>query len=147
MNNVEQALAASKSGLNCAQSVCSAYAEQFGLNRELALKISAGFGGGMGRMAQTCGAVSGAFIILGLKYGAVDPDDKIAKENTYVKIRDFADRFTARQGTLLCRELLGCDISTEQGLQYAKEHQLFTERCPEFIRTAAEILEKMLQET
>lgn len=144
MDNVEQALTASKNGFNCAQSVCSAYAEQFGLDRELALKVSAGFGGGMGRMAHTCGAVSGAFMILGLKHGATDPADKSTKENAYAKIRDFADQFIARQGSLLCRELLDCDISTTEGLQYAREQQLFTERCPEFIRTAAEILAEML---
>lgn len=146
MDSVDRAVAIFESGFNCSQSVCAAYAEQLGLDRELALKISAGFGGGMGRMAQTCGAVSGAFMILGLKYGPTDPDDKAAKEHTYERIRVFAEQFTARQGSLLCRELLDCDISTAEGLQYARDQKLFTERCPAFVKTAAEILAEMLQE-
>ena len=97
-------------------------------------------------MAQTCGAVSGAFMALGLKYGSADPGDKVSKENTYTKVRVFAEKFTERQGSVLCRDLLKCDISTTEGLAYAREHNLFTEQCPIFIRTAAEILEEMLQE-
>ncbi|GAK60736.1 hypothetical protein U27_00634 [Candidatus Vecturithrix granuli] len=146
VDSVDRAVAIFDSGLNCSQSVCAAYAEQFGLDRELALKVSAGFGGGMGRMAQTCGAVSGAFMVLGLKYGTTDPEDKAAKEHTYERVRAFADQFTARQGSLLCRELLDVDISTAEGLQYAREQKFFTERCPAFIKTAADILAEMLQE-
>ena len=145
MNHIEQAVKIFED-FNCSQSVCAAFAEQFGLERELALKVSAGFGGGMGRMAQTCGAVSGAFMALGLKYGSADPGDKVSKENTYTKVRVFAEKFTERQGSVLCRDLLKCDISTTEGLAYAREHNLFTEQCPIFIRTAAEILEEMLQE-
>ena len=131
---------------NCSQSVCAAFAKQFGLECELALKVSAGFGGGMGRMAHTCGAVSGAFMVLGLKYGSAEPNDKVSKENTYAKVRAFAEKFTERQGSVLCRDLLECDISTPEGYAHAKEHDLFTEQCPVFIRAAAEILEEMLHE-
>jgi C_GCAxxG_C_C family probable redox protein len=131
-------------GFNCAQSVCAAYAEHFGLDREIALRVSAGFGGGMGRLAGTCGAVSGAFMIIGLKYGAVQADDKESKENAYAQVREFAQRFTKRHGSLLCKELLGCDISTPEGYQRAKEEQLFTTRCPQLVQDAAEILEAMM---
>jgi C_GCAxxG_C_C family probable redox protein len=144
MSQVEEAVARFKKGFNCAQSVCSTYAEQFGVASETALKISAGFGGGMGRMAETCGAVSGAFMILGLKYGAIDSEDKEAKEKTYERVKEFAKRFTDRNGFLVCKELLDYDISTPEGHEQAKEQELFFTRCPQLVRSAAKILEEML---
>jgi C_GCAxxG_C_C family probable redox protein len=144
MNQVEEAVARSKKGFNCAQSVFSPYAEQFGVNSEMALKIAAGFGGGMGRMAGTCGVVSGAFMIIGLKYGAIDAENKEAKEKTYERVRKFAKRFTDRNGSIVCKELLDCDISTPEGHERAREQNLFSTLCPQFVRSAAEILEEML---
>jgi C_GCAxxG_C_C family probable redox protein len=144
MNPVERAVACFEEGFNCSQSAFSAYAEQFGVDRETALKIAAGFGGGMGRMAGTCGAVSGAFMVIGLKYGAVDGEDKPAKEKTYERVREFARRFTERNGSLLCKVLLDCDISTPEGYKRAKEQNLFSTRCSQFVRDAVEILEEML---
>jgi len=145
MGQVEQAVACFEEGFNCSQSVCSAYAEQFGLDRETALKVAAGFGAGMGRLAGTCGAVTGAVMILGLKYGAVDAKDKEAKEKTYARVREFAKRFTDRHGSILCKELLDCDISTPEGLNYAKEQKLFATRCAQLVKDAAEILAEMVK--
>jgi C_GCAxxG_C_C family probable redox protein len=132
-------------GFNCSQAVLSAYAVRFGLDDETALKIASGFGGGMGRMAGTCGVVTGAFMVLGLKYGAALPD-RDAKEKVYVRIREFADRFKARNVSLVCKDLLGCDISTAEGYSVAKERNLIATTCPKFVRDAAEILEEMLAE-
>jgi C_GCAxxG_C_C family probable redox protein len=143
-NATESAVSCFKQGFSCSQAILSTFGEQFGLNRETALKLAAGFGGGMGRMARTCGAVTGAFMILGLKYGATSSEDKQAKELTYEKVREFAARFKERNGTLECRELLGCDISTLEGLQTFKEKGLLSTHCPKFVRDAAEILEGML---
>lgn len=121
----------------------SAYAPELGLAEETALKIAAGFGGGMGRMAETCGAVSGALMVLGLKYGATSHDPE-AKERVYQQVRELAQRFTVRNGSLVCRDLLGNDISTPEGLQRARDEGLFTSVCPKFVQDAAEILEEML---
>jgi C_GCAxxG_C_C family probable redox protein len=133
-------------GFSCSQAVFSAYAEQFGLDRETALKISGGFGGGMGRMAQTCGAVTGAFMAIGLKYGAVESDDQEAKDKTYDLVREFADRFKSCHGSVTCQELLGCDISIPEGLKVAREQGIFKTTCPRLVRDAAEILEEILAE-
>lgn len=145
MSQVEEAVARFEKGFNCVQSVFATYASQFGVDSEMALKIAVGFGGGMGRMAGTCGVVSGAFMSIGLKYGAIDAEDKEAKEKTYERVREFAKRFTDRNGSIVCKELLDCDISTPEGYQRAKEQDLFSTRCPQFVRSAAEILEEMLK--
>jgi len=140
----EQAVNVFKGGSNCSQAVISVYAEDFGLSRENALKISSGFGGGMGRMAKTCGAVTGAFMVLGLKYGNVDILDKGAREGIYGLVREFARRFENRNGSIVCRELLDCDINEPEGALAAKEKGLFTSVCPKMVGDATEILEKMM---
>lgn len=142
----EQAVRKFRKGFNCSQAVLSVYAEEFGLCRETALKIACGFGGGMGRMALTCGAVTGAFMVIGLKYGNVDANEKERKEKTYGLVREFARRFEKRNGSSICRELLGCDISEPEGLRSAKENGLFTSVCPGLVREAVEILEEMMNE-
>jgi C_GCAxxG_C_C family probable redox protein len=126
-------------GFNCSQAVFSTYAQ--GIDQETALKIASGFGGGMGRMGETCGAVTGAMMVLGLRFGADQPDRE-AKERVYARIREFADRFQARNGSTFCRDLLGCDISTPDGYEQAKI--LFPTVCPKYVRDACEILEEML---
>ena len=93
-------------------------------------------------MAETCGAVTGAMMVLGLEHGNTAPDRE-AKERVYEQVREFAQRFRARNGSLLCRELLGCDISTPEGLQQAREADFVLKICPKFVRDAAEILEEM----
>ena len=135
-----------KEGFSCSQAVFSAYAEQLGLDRETALKISGAFGGGMGRMAQTCGAVTGAFMVIGLKYGAIDAEDKETKEKAYALVREFADRFKSRHGSIACQDLLGCNVSKPEGLKVAREQKLFETICPRLVKDAAEILEEMLAE-
>ena len=140
----ETALSRFAQGFNCSQAVLSAYTGQLGLDDDIALKIASGFGGGMGRMADTCGAVTGAFMVLGLKYGQASPE-KDAKEAIYARIRDFASRFKTRNGSLACRDLLGCDISTPGGLQQAREAEMFSKTCPKFVRDTCEILEEMLK--
>jgi C_GCAxxG_C_C family probable redox protein len=144
MNNVERAVDNFKQGFNCSQSVCAAYNDQFGLNQDLALRISGAFGGGMGRMAETCGAVTGAVMIIGLKYASTTPGDIKTKENAYAMVREFVDRFKARNHTILCHELLECDISTPEGMKHAREQKLIPRCCPKFVKDAAEILEQIL---
>lgn len=126
-------------GYNCAQSVLLAFAERYNLDKDLAARLAAGLGGGMGRAARTCGAVTGAIIVLGLQHGNHPPMDKQAKERAYAMARQFQAEFQARLGGLDCRDLLGVDISTPEGLARARAEKLF-QGCDGYIAAAVQIL-------
>ncbi len=145
MSNVEKAVENFAAGFNCSQAVFAAFSEQLGLSEEKALKVAAGFGGGM-RMAETCGALTGAFMAIGLKYGATEAEDQATKKKTYAIIEDITKRFSQRNSFVTCRELLSCDISTSEGMKTAGEKKLFSIVCPKMIRDAAELLEEILAE-
>ena len=145
MNRVERAVSCFKEGFSCSQAMLSTYGPQLGLNHELALKVSGAFGGGMARMGETCGAVTGAFMVIGLKHGNARVEDKQAKEKTYSLVKEFVDRFKSRNGSIVCRELLGYDISTLEGMKLVKEKKLTTTLCPKFVQDAAEIIEQILE--
>jgi C_GCAxxG_C_C family probable redox protein len=144
MDRVELAVSLFQKGFSCSQALLAAYGDCFGLDREVALRVAAGFGGGMGRMAKTCGAVTGAFMLIGLKHGGIDAEDRQAKAKTHEVVREFARRFSACHESLVCRELLGCDISTPEGSQTAKEKHLTTTICPRLVKSAAQILEEVI---
>ena len=141
---VEQAVACFQEGFSCSQAVLSTFAPQFSLDRELALKVSGPFGAGMGRMGDTCGAVTGAFMVIGLLHGRTKAEDQETKEKAYALVAELAGQFRQRNGSLACRELLGCDLGTPEGQQYAHDHGLSATRCARFVRDAAEIVERML---
>ena len=145
MNRVERAVSCFKEGFTCSQAMLSTYGPQFGLNHELALKVSGAFGGGMARMGETCGAVTGAFMVIGLEHGKTKNEDEQAKERAYSLIREFVDRFKSRNGSIVCRELLGYDISTPEGMKLIREKKLTTTLCPKFVQDAAEIIEQILE--
>ena len=145
MNCAERAADSFARGFNCSQSVLAAYAEQFGLTEEQALKVAGGFGGGMGRMAETCGAVTGAIMVIGLKFASTTPGDIQGKENAYAVVREFVHRFKGRNVTVLCRELLDCDISTPEGMKRAQQEKLIKKCCPKLIQDAAEILDQLIE--
>ncbi|MHC4636270.1 MAG: C-GCAxxG-C-C family protein [Planctomycetota bacterium] len=147
MSKVEQAVDGFESGYNCSQAVVGAYCEQFELEQDKALKIAAGFGGGIGRSGGICGALTGAIMVLGLKYGSSDTEDKQGKAKTYEIVSDAIKRFEERNGSVICRDLLGCDIATPQGRKTASEKDLFDTLCKKLVRDAAEILEKLIGET
>ncbi len=140
---VEKAIALFKEGFSCSQAVLAAYSKQFGLEQETAMKLSAGFGGGM-KMAGTCGALTGGFMVIGLKHGHSEAEDKEGKKRLGALIKDFTAKFKKRAGSLTCRELMNCDISTQEGLRLANETDLFSVVCPKAVRAAAEILDEML---
>jgi C_GCAxxG_C_C family probable redox protein len=144
MERVETAVAKFKEGFSCSQAVFSAYAELLGLNQELALKISQPFGGGMAHMGETCGTVTGAFLVIGLKHGRVKAEDKEAKEKTYELVKEFVKRFKSLHNYLKCKDLLGHDIGTPEGSKHIEEEKLFETFCPQLVRHAAEILEEIL---
>jgi C_GCAxxG_C_C family probable redox protein len=144
MGGVEKAVSCFNEGFMCSQAVLSTYSGQFGLDLETALKISAAFGGGMGRMGETCGAVTGACMVIGLKYGRTTVQDTQSHENTNRLVKEFVDRFKSLNGSIVCRELLGCDLSTPDGLKTFVEKKLRDIVCPKFVRDAAEIVEQLL---
>ncbi len=144
MNKIEQAVSCFKEGFNCAQAVFSIYSKEYGLDQKVALKVSCGFGAGMGCMAETCGAVTGAYMVIGLKYGRSDILDLLAKEKTYKFVREFSEKFKSRNGSVVCKELLGVDISTTEGMKVAKQKNIHDTCCPKFVKDAVEIIEEML---
>jgi C_GCAxxG_C_C family probable redox protein len=144
MDKVNHALSIFDSGFNCSQSVLTAFSDELGLHDEAALRLACAFGGGMGRMARTCGAVTGAFMVIGLKYGQTKSNDKTAKEKTYTIVKEFAGLFAKEYGSTECRELLSCDISTPEGLKIANEKGLFKTICPKCVESAVRILEEIL---
>ena len=143
MKRSEHALEEFGSGLNCSQAVLAEYADELGLGVDTALRIACGFGGGMGRMGGTCGAVTVAFMVIGLKACTPDSRDALTKARTYALVQSFAQEFEARHDSISCRELLGCDISTPQGFDEAKQSGVLDERCPRFVRDAVDILEEI----
>lgn len=102
------------------------------------MKIGNAFGGGMGLMGGTCGAVTGAYIILGLRFGAPDAGDKATRARTYDIIREFASRFEARNGSVVCRELLGFDVGSKEKAPDAGK--IISEKCPGFVKDSVDIL-------
>jgi C_GCAxxG_C_C family probable redox protein len=145
INNVDRAVACFEEGFSCSQAVLSAFAPQLGLERELALKVSGAFGGGMGHLGETCGAVTGAFMTIGLKHGRTQADDAETKERAYRLVQQFASAFQERHGSILCRELLGADLSTLEGRERVQETGISATLCPGFVRSAAEILNELFE--
>jgi len=144
MNRAEQAAALFKEGFSCSQAVFSVFAPDLGVDREKALKLASAFGGGIGRTGETCGAVSGAIMAIGLKYGRTRGDDEETREKTYALAREFMERFGAKNDTTRCKDLLGVDIGTPEGLQKIREDESYEEKCTGLVRDAVEILEDML---
>jgi C_GCAxxG_C_C family probable redox protein len=144
MDKVQKAIDCFKEGFSCSQAVLAAFCEPLGLDRDTALKISQSFGGGMAHMGETCGAVTGAFMAIGLKHGRIHAADEKAKEKTYALVQEFVRRFRCRYGSIICRDLLGYDLNKEDEVKKAQEKQLFDEFCPKLVQVAAEILEDLL---
>jgi C_GCAxxG_C_C family probable redox protein len=144
-HEVEKTVACFKGGLNCAQAILSTYGPQFGLDHEHAVKVAGAFGSGMG-MGETCGAVTGALMVIGLKHSRVKGHSLFSKEKTQQIAEEFVERFKARNGATACKELLHCDVNTAEGLKTAKHEKHFKKRCPKFVQDAAEILEEILKD-
>jgi len=146
MDSVEKAKERFMDGFNCSQSVFSAFASDFGLSDEMALLIASGFGGGLGRCGYVCGAVSGAIMVIGLKYGFLNPIDEEARLKVYSVVKRFIEKFLDENNSIMCKDLLGEDISTEEGLKIIKEKNLFKTICPKYVEDSARILSEILKE-
>ena len=133
------------SGYNCAQSVLWTFAQRCDLSTEAALKIACGFGAGLGRRQEVCGAVAGGIMALGLKYGRGENQDRTATEQTYAKTQVLMQRFEAAHGTCNCRQLLGgCQLDTAEGRSDFKELDMQRKICEPCVRTVTSILENLL---
>jgi C_GCAxxG_C_C family probable redox protein len=128
----------------CSQAILAAFGVPLGLDRMQALRLAAGFALGM-HMGETCGAAVGALMVLGLKYAGDNCQTHAGREEVYAAVEQFVAGFKQRNGSLLCRDLLGCDVRTPEGLQAAKQQDLFQTRCPKIVQGAAEILDTLLR--
>ena len=136
MKYIDDAVQLFADGYMCSQAVLAVFCEEFGLSREQAFKISISFGGGM-RKGEVCGACTGAIMALGLKYG----ENKSKSDEMCVK---FLDSFKKENGSYICRDLLDCDIRTEEGIKYAIDNNLFKEICPKMVESAAKIAQELI---
>jgi C_GCAxxG_C_C family probable redox protein len=127
---------------NCSQSVFSAFSDQLGLDRETALKLASPFGGGVARRGEVCGAVTGALLALGLARGS---DKPAGKDEIYQLSQEFMRLFAQKHKSILCRDLIACDISTPAGYQSASEKRVFKTICPLLVQDATEIVQKFLE--
>jgi C_GCAxxG_C_C family probable redox protein len=143
MSDVDQAAAFFEEGFSCSQSVLGAASERHGLPRATALRLADAFGGGMGALGRTCGAVTGALMVLGLARGRTRADDLDAKRATHEAVQRFVAEFERRHGSTECKVLLGCDIHTPELARAAREAGRFTV-CAGLVRSAAELLEEIL---
>ncbi|CAG1011836.1 hypothetical protein ANAEL_04284 [Anaerolineales bacterium] len=131
-------------GYNCAQSVIYPFCEDNGISEDMALKVSCGLGGGMGRSQEVCGAVTGGILVLGLRHGRGVNDEASATTVTYQKTRELMSRFAERNGSYICRELLDdCDLTTEAGQQEFKDRDMKNRICKVCVESAVEILEEL----
>jgi len=144
MSKPDCALSLFRQGFSCSQAVAAAFAADYGLEQDAALRLSQGFGGGIARRADWCGALTGAIIVIGLKHGRVRPDDAAARDKTYALVQELIARFTARHGEIKCRDLLGCDLGTPEGQKKADQLKLHQTKCEDFVRDAASILGELL---
>ena len=117
---VERAKELFKQGFNCSQAVCAACADLYGMDEEMALRVAASFGGGIGRMRQTCGAACGMFMLAGLENGSAIPGDAEGKKNNYALVQDLAAKFKDENGSLICAELLSGTRNQEPGARTNK---------------------------
>lgn len=143
----EQAVAYFKQGYNCAQSVYMAYADVFGMDKDLAARIIAPLGGGMGRLREVCGAVSGMFLVAGLKHPADNPADHEAKTRNYAAVQRLAEKFRQQNGSIVCRELLGLAVRKEDPTPEPRTDAYYKRRpCAEYVRIAATLAGEELNE-
>jgi len=141
----DKALKYFANNFNCSQSVFTVFATEMGIPEALALKLSTEFGGGA-RCGQICGAVSGALMVLGLKFGHSHSDDADEKARAYAIAVDFNNRFSAKSGSIICKDLLRYDLSIPEEMAVIKEKNLFKTICPNMITNAVDILEQILVE-
>jgi C_GCAxxG_C_C family probable redox protein len=129
----------------CSAAVFSTFSEELGLDSDMAKKIACGFGAGISKTGNICGAVTGAIMVIGLKYGKIETGDDAATEKTRTLTRRFITEFTTRNGSINCTDLLGCNLSNPDEYARARDGELFVTKCPLLVRDATGIVEDILK--
>ncbi|MBR2914007.1 MAG: C_GCAxxG_C_C family protein [Oscillospiraceae bacterium] len=146
MNHEEKARELFKQGYNCSQAVLLAFCDVTGLNEQTALMLSSSFGGGMGRMREVCGAVSGMFMVAGLLYGYSEPHDQAGKTAHYKRIQALAEEFRKENGSIICRELLGLPGGADSHVPEPRTDAYYKKRpCAELVALAARIMDAYIE--
>ena len=146
MNRKEKAMSLFEDGYNCSQAVVLAFSDLTGVAEKTLARLASSFGGGMGRLREVCGAVTGAFMVLGLLYGYEDAETGAKKAEHYMRIQHFAERFSEETGSIVCRELLGLDKKKDSPIPEIRTEQYYKKRpCRELVGLSAEILEEMIE--
>jgi C_GCAxxG_C_C family probable redox protein len=144
MKPTEQAQKYFANNFSCSQSVFAAFAPELGLSVDNSLKVACAFGAGMGRQQQTCGAVTGALMALGLKYGKGINDNNEKKEQTFAMTEVLIDKFAQMHGSVNCCELLdGLNMNNSDDLERIQNEKMFETRCSKYVATAAQVVEKL----
>lgn len=147
MTRREIAMENFKKGYNCSQSIVLAFEDILPMDGATLSKMASSFGGGMGRLREVCGSVTGMFMVAGLLYGYDGPETGEIKAEHYARIQELAHRFEEKHGTIICREMLGLEVKHDIPVPEARTEQYYKKRpCPEIIGDAAEILEKYIEE-
>jgi len=144
-NHCQNAITIFRTGMNCAQAVLTTFSKELNFDIESAAEISSGFGGGMGRLQETCGAVTGAFMVLGIYTSRKYSDTAQRKENLYTLIQEFNSRFSAIHKTTNCRLLLGIDLKTPEGRRVMSAQNLSEHVCEKCITDSVLILEELIK--
>lgn len=145
-SSADIAVATFKGGFNCSQAVLSAFCKELGLDRETADRIACGFGGGIGHMGETCGAVTGAVMAISLKKGMSVPGSPYkSNQLVYSLINDFISEFRKSNPSIKCYDLLGVDFNDEDAYREARKKGVFFEICPKYVKDAVEIVESMFE--
>ena len=145
-DRIQKAVELFKSGYNCSQSVVAAFADMYGFTQEQALRMSASFGGGIGRMRETCGAACGMFLVAGLETGATEATDREGKAANYALVQELAEEFKKRNGSMICAELLGLKKPEGSSVPEARTEQYYAKRpCAKMVEEAAQIWVEYLE--
>lgn len=141
----KKGMALFKEGYNCSQAVFLAFADLYGIDESVALKLSSSFGGGMGRLREVCGAVSGMFMVAGVLYGYEDPKDHLAKSEHYARIQELAAKFAEINRSIICRELLGLTEKKSEPVPEKRTEEYYVKRpCEQLVGIAAALMEEYI---
>lgn len=143
-NKPEQAEKLFRNEYLCAPSVLSTFSQELGLDKDMALKIATGFGAGIAGRSGICGAITGAIMVIGLKYGRGMNEPEEVQEKTFKIVNEFIEKFVAKHGTTECKELIGYDLTNPREQVMALENGVYETICPKLVKSAAELLEILL---
>lgn len=146
MGKADYAVECFLNGYSCSQAVFTTYCEDYGIDKKLGLKLATPLGGGMGHTGQVCGAVSGALLVLGLKYGQDNVEEKQSKDLNYVIVKDFISKFNALNGSTNCSELIQYDLSDDTQLAAARQTDIFKTKCCKYVSDVTKLLAEISSE-